>query len=177
MRPIKELWLPDDDMLFIDRTMIVGLSIAALGLILSAVVFWIAINNLSTPRIVRLVTLIPSRGNVILDDVGDSYSLSVRGYYSDQTIEDLDPEYVTYRSTDTEIVGVSQDGVVTANGPGSADIIIEYGPLSKSLHALVFGDIPTLPPIDPAMVGIIPGLDVEVRAVLNRSYRRTESGA
>ena len=122
----------------------------------------------SVPQVVRLVALVPSPGNVVLDDVGDSATLSVQGYYSDQTTADLEASLITYESTDPSVVSVSQDGVVTANGAGGADIIVGFGGFSRQVHALVFGDVPTLPPIDPDMVGVIPGLDVEVRAVLNR---------
>ena len=111
----------------------------------------------SVPQVVRLVALVPSQGNVVLDDVGDSATLSVQGYYSDQTTADLEASLITYESTDPSVVSVSQDGVVTANGAGGADIVIGFGGFSRQVHALVFGDIPTLPPIDPDMVGVIPG--------------------
>ena len=157
-----------------NKIVILGLSVAALSVTLMAVGVWFFINEpdatpiiTPTPRPPQLASLVPSRGSVILDDLGDTYNLSVQGHYSDQTTKDLEPQKVTYRSTDPEIVSVSQDGLVTATGAGAADIIIEYEDFSKSLHALVFGDIPTLPPIDPDMVGFIPGQD-EVRAVLNR---------
>ena len=157
--------------MFIDRIMSTGFAIAALTTAFAVVVLILVIvylMNLPVPQVVRLVALVPSPGNVILDDVGDSATLSVQGYYSDQTMADLEADFITYESTDPSVVSVSPGGVVTANGAGGADIVVRFGSFSKQVHALVFGDIPTLPLIDPDMVGPIPGLDEEVRAVLNR---------
>ena len=124
--------------------------------------------NQPVPQVVRLAGLVPSQGSVILDDVGDSATLSVQGYYSDQSLADLEVDFITYESTDPGVVSVSSDGVVTANGAGTADIITRFGDFERRVHTLALDDIPTLPPIDPSMVGPIPGLDEEVRAVLNR---------
>ena len=157
--------------MFIDRIMVTGFAIAVVTTVLAAVGLTIAVIyllNLPVPQVVRLVALVPSPGSVVLDDVGDSATLSVQGYYSDQTMAELEADFITYESTDPSVVSVSPDGVVTATGAGGADIVIGFGRFSRMVHALVFGDIPTLPPIDPAMVGVIPGLDEEVRAVLNR---------
>ena len=157
--------------MFIDRIMFTGLAIAVVTTVLAAVGLTIAVVyllNLPVPQVVRLVALVPFSGSVILDDVGDSAALSVQGYYSDQTLADLEADFITYRSTDPGVVSVSSDGVATASGAGGAEIVIEFGSLSKTVPALVFGDIPEPPPIDPAMVGIVPGLDEAVRAVLNR---------
>ena len=124
--------------------------------------------NLPVSQVVRLVGLVPSQGSVVLDGVGDSATLSVRGYYSDQSLADLESEFITYESSDPSVVSVSPDGLVTANGTGSADIEIGFGEFSKRIHVPVIGDIPTLPPVDQDMVGPIPGLGEEVSAVLNR---------
>ncbi len=122
----------------------------------------------SVPQVVRLVGLVPSPGSVILDDVGDTDTLSVKGYYSDQSLANLALNLVTYESSDSSVVSVTADGLVTANGPGWADILVEFGDFSERVHALVFGDIPTLPPIDPDMVGVTPGLHDEAQVVKNR---------
>ena len=123
----------------------------------------------SVPQVVRLVGLVPSPGTVILNEVGDTDTLSVQGYYSDQSLADLALNFVTYQSTDSGVVSVTPDGMVTANGPGGADIIVGFGNFNERVHAVVIRDIPTLPPIDPDMVGVIPGFGgEEVRAVLNR---------
>ena len=165
--------------MFIDKLMAIGFSIAAAGVGFAAlaVVLVLAYYEPSpAPQVVRLVALVPSPGDVILNDVGDSAPLTVQGYYSDLTTEDLDEDFITYKSTDPSVISVSPDGVVTANDSGGADIIIRFGGFSKRVHALVFGDLPTLPPIDPAMVGPIPGLDEEVRAVLNRVMVELQPG-
>ena len=157
--------------MFIDRIMSIGLGIAALATVLAAaalILMVIYLLNLPVPQVVRLVSLVPSPGTIVLDDVGDSATLSLQGYYSDQTLAELAEDFITYESTNPRVVSVSSDGVVTANGSGGAEIVIGFGGFSKTMHALVFGDTPTLPPIDPAMVGAIPGLDEEVRATLNR---------
>ena len=122
----------------------------------------------TVPQVVRLVGIVPAPGSVILDDLGDTETLSVQGYYSDQSLADLALNLVTYESSDSSVVSVTPDGVVTANGPGWADIVVEFGGFSERVHALVFGDIPTLPPIDPDMVGVIPGLHDEAQVVKNR---------
>ena len=165
--------------MFIDRIMIRGIVIAALGVAFATIAYFLVtayFENSSAPQVVRLVSLVPSPGNVILDDVGDSATLTVRGYYSDLTTEDLDRDFITYESTDPSIVSVSPDGVVTANDSGGADIIVRFGGFSKRVHALVFGDLPTLPPIDPDMVSPIPGLTGEVMAVLNRIMVELQPG-
>ena len=164
--------------LFIDRTMSMGFIVAALGTALAVIALVLAIvffENPPAPQVVRLAALVPSPGSVILDDVGDSTALMARGYYSDQTLEELDADFITYESTDPGVVSVSPDGVVTATGAGGADVIVSFGGFSKRVHALVFGDIPTLPAIDPAMVGPMPGLE-EVRAVLNRVIVELQPG-
>ena len=145
-----------------------GLGVAAFSLTIAATAFWLAVNVIDTSKDPQLVALVPSRGSVILEKVGDSYNLSVQGQFSDLTAQDLDPQHITYRSADPAVVSVSQEGLVTATGEGATDIAIEYGALTRSVRALIFGDVPTPPPIDPAMVGPIPDLDVELRAVLNR---------
>ncbi len=157
--------------MFIDRIMLTGIAVAVGTTVLAAVALTLMVIyllNLPVPQVVRLVALVPSPGTVILEDVGATGTLSVQGYYSDQTLADLEADFITYESTDPSVVSVSPDGTVIANGAGGADIIIGFGSFTKSVHALVFGDIPELPPIDPAMVGVIPDLEEEVRAVLNR---------
>ena len=157
--------------MFIDRIMSAGFAVAALAVALATIALLLAITLFElppTPQVVRLVSLVPSQGNIILDDVGDSAALSLKGYYSDLTLEDLDPDRITYESTNPAVASVSPDGVVTANDSGSVEILIQFGSFRKRVPVLIFGDIPTLPPIDPDMVGPIPGLDEEVRAVLNR---------
>ena len=159
-----------------DRTIVVGIAVSVAGLLLATVVLLYVLSTLTTPQVVRLVSLVPSHGAIILEDAGDSSTLNVRGYYSDLSLEDLDLDFVTYESTDPTVVTVSQDGTVVAAGAGSADILIDFGGFSTRVHALVFGDIPAIPPIDPAMVGVIPGLDIEARAVLNRVIIELQPG-
>ena len=157
--------------MFIDRIMATGFTIATLGVVVSTIALLILaaeVVRTPVPQVVRLVDLVSSPGSVILHDVGDSASLTVQGYYSDQSLADLAEKFITYESTDPNVVSASSDGVITANGPGGADIIIEFGTFSRTVNALVLDDIPRLPPIDPDKVGPIPGLDVDVEAVLNR---------
>ena len=130
----------------------VGIVVSLVGLILATAALLYLLTTLKTPQVVRLVSLIPSQSSIMLADVGDSATLTVRGYYSDLSTEDLDPSFITFESTDLGVATVSSDGVVTANDSGFADILIEFGGFSKRVHALVFGDLPTLPAIDPAMV-------------------------
>ncbi len=159
-----------------DRTIAVGIAVSVAGLLLATVVLLYVLSTLTTPQVVRLVSLVPSHGAIILEDAGDSATISVRGYYSDLSLEDLDPGFVTYDSTDSAVVTVSQDGTVVAAEAGSADILINFGGFSTRVHALVFGDTPSLPPVDPAMVGVIPGLDVEARVILNRVIIEIQPG-
>ena len=157
-------------LLFVDKTIVVGMTVAILGMVLSAALLVYMLLNVEVPQVVRLVALVPSPGTVVLGDVGDTADLTVQGYYSDLSLEDLDPERISFESTDPSIVSVTADGTVTALAQGAADIVIRLGSTTERVHALIFGDIPTLPPIDPAMVGPIPDpeLEIEVRAVLNR---------
>ena len=157
-------------LLFVDKTIVVGMTVAILGMVLSAALLVYMLLNVEVPQVVRLVALVPSPGTVVLGDVGDTADLTAQGYYSDLSLEDLDPERISFESTNPSIVSVTPDGTVTAEAQGAADIVVRLGGTTERVHALVFGDIPTLPPIDPAMVGPIPDpeLEIEVRAVLNR---------
>ena len=162
--------------MFIDRTIVVGALISVAGLALATAVLVYALTTLTTPQVVRLVGLVPSPGTVILDDVGDSATLTVQGYYSDLSTEDLDPAFVTYESTDPEVVTVSRDGTATAKGSGSADILVEFGSFRQRVHTVVFGTTTIIPRIDPSMVGVIPDLEVEIRAVLDRVIIELQPG-
>ena len=153
-------------MLFIDKTIAFGLLIGALGIALAVAAFIYAILNVSVPQVVRLAALSTSPGNVILQDAGDSVQLTVEGYYSDLSRERLDEESVDYMSTNPSVAMVSESGVVTAVMGGSADVIVERAGLSERVRVIVFGEIPTIPPIDPDMAGVIP--DTDILAVLNR---------
>ena len=163
--------------MFIDRTIVVGILVSLGGLALITVVLLLVLTDFKTPQVVRLVALAPSPGSVILEDTGDTATLTVQGYYSDLSLEDLDPSSMRFESSDPRVVTVSSNGVVTAGDSGFADILIEFGGLNKRVHALVFGEIPKLPAIDPADVGVIPGLDSEVRAVLNRAIIKLQPGS
>ena len=154
--------------LFINRKMMAGLGVAAFSLIIAAIIFWFATNVIDVPQENHLVALIPSPGSITLKDVGESVALNVQGHFSNSSPRDLDSDLITYESSNPEIATVSPDGIVTANGPGAADILIEYGGRVRNLHTLVFEDTPGIPPADPADIGPIPNLEVEVRAVLNR---------
>ena len=162
--------------MFLDRILLAGIVVSLASLALATALLLYVLTTLSTPQVVRLVSVVPSQGSIILDEVGDSVALTLRGYYSDLSLEDLDQSFVTYESTDPKVVTVAQGGIVTANGSGSAAILIEFGGFSKRVHALVFGDIPTLPPLDPSMVGIIGDLGVEIRVVLNRIIIELQPG-
>ena len=162
--------------MFIDRTIVVGIAVSLAGLVLATVVLLYVLTTLTTPQVVRLVSLLPSHGAIVLEDAGDSATLDVRGYYSDLSIEDLDPGFITYESSAPGVVTVSSDGLVTAVETGSADILVEFGGFSSRVHVLVLADLPSLPPIDPVMVGVLPGLDHEVRAILNRILLELQPG-
>ena len=162
--------------MFIDRTIVVGALISVAGLALATAVLVYALTTLTTPQVVRLVGLVPSPGTVILDDVGDSATLTVQGYYSDLSTEDLDPAFITYESTDPVVVTVSPDGTATAKGSGSADILVEFGSFRQRVHTIVFGTTTIIPRIDPSKVGVIPGLEVDIRAVLDRVIIELQPG-
>ena len=127
-----------------------------------------AVTYVDVPQVVRLVDLVTLPGTVILDGVGDLESLTVLGFYSDQTYGDIDDNLINFYATDPSVVEVSEGGLVRAVGPGSSDIILEFGRFNKRVHALVFDEYEPVPPVDPSMVGNIPGLQEEVPAVLNR---------
>ena len=43
----------------------------------------------------------------MLDKVGDTDTLSIQGYYSDQSLADLALDLVTYESSDSSVVSVT----------------------------------------------------------------------
>ena len=116
---------------------------------------------------VKLAGLTASPRSVVFANVGDSVTLTARGYYSDRSFDKLNGK-VTYESTNPAVVSVTANGIVTAQAEGAADIVARHGEFSVDVPVIVYGEMRMPPPVDPAMVGVVPAIDPETPVVLNR---------
>ena len=135
-----------------NRTILSGALISVVGVVLSAAILVFALNNYSVTQEVRLVGIVPSPKIIRLDHTGDSERLSVRVYYSDQSMGDLEDgsgATVSYTSSDSSVVQVDSDGVVTGIKTGGTDVVVKYGSLSATVPVFVRGMVRTMPPINP----------------------------
>ena len=135
-----------------NRTILSGALIGVVGLALSAAILVFALSNFSVAQEVRLAGIVPSPKIVRLDHAGDSEKLSVRGYYSDQSVGDLEDgsgATVSYTSSNSSVARVDSDGVVTGIKTGGADVVVKYGNLSGTVPVFVRGMVRAIPPIDP----------------------------
>ena len=126
---------------------------------------------------VLMVGIVPSPRIVRLQDVGDSQQLSVQGYYSDDSVGELEADLeatFSYTSSDASVVEVGPDGVLTAMKKGVADIEISYGSFVATAPVFVWGIMRTVPPIDPKRLLEID--DDGSAIVLNRVMVELEPG-
>ena len=160
------------------------MAVAALGVVFGALVYVFASpsppamregrpprldvsKSLSAMQEVKLAGLTASPRSVVFADVGDSVTLTARGYYSDRSFDKLNGK-VTYESTNPAVVSVTASGIVTAQAEGAADIVARHGEFSVDVPVIVYGEMRMPPPVDPAMVGVVPAIDPETPVVLNR---------
>ena len=170
--------------MFKSRVAIQVLAVAALGVVFGALVYVFASpsppamregrpprldvsKSLSAMQEVKLAGLTASPRSVVFADVGDSVALTARGYYSDRSFDKLNGK-VTYESTNPAVVSVTASGIVTAQAEGAADIVARHGEFSVDVPVIVYGEMRMPPPVDPAMVGVVPAIDPETPVVLNR---------
>ena len=138
-----------------DRTVLVGGLIAVCGVVLSAVILVVALANISIKQEVRLVGIVPSPQIIRFDHTGNAITLSIQGYYSDQSVGDLDDGSgvaLSYNSSDPSVVKVAANGVVTAMKTGGADVTVTYGSLDATVPVSVWGPMRAVPPHDPDRV-------------------------
>ena len=154
--------------MFFDRTIAVGVIVSLFGMVLAVAAYAVVLASISVEQDVRLVGVAPSPGSIVLDDIGDSTRLSVRGYYSDRSFGDLDQSAVTYTSTDPSVARVDENGNVAAMDSGTADVMVRHAGFSKRVPVTVLGEMTMPPPINPDMVGVLPELGLEAEVVLNR---------
>ena len=160
-----------------DRTVLVGGLIAVCGVVLSAVILVVALANISIKQEVRLVGIVPSPQIIRLDDTGDAITLSIQGYYSDQSVGDLDDgsgEALSYTSSYPSVVLVDSDGIVTGIELGGADITVTYGSFGATVPVFVRGPVRTVPPVDPER--LLEVGDDGSAVVLNRIVVELEPG-
>ena len=101
---------------------------------------------------VHLVGILPSPRIIRLDSTGESERLSVSGYFSDRTVNDLDDgsaATVSFNSSDPLVANVDSRGVVTGLAVGGADVVVSYGDLTATVPVFVWGPMRTVPPVDP----------------------------
>ncbi len=126
---------------------------------------------------IQLVDIIPSPRIITLNGAGGSQRLTVQGFYSDGSIGELEADSgaaFSYTSSDSEVVQVSSDGVVSSIKAGGADITVTYGDFDSTVPVLVWGEVRRIPPIDPER--LLPIDDDGTAIVLNRVMARLEPG-
>lgn len=94
------------------------------------------INFSATPIAVTAISLVASPTSVSLSASGAVQQLQVEATYSNESIQDVTAESI-YASNNTSVAAVSQAGVVTAIGNGSATIIVSYGGVATSVSVAV----------------------------------------
>ena len=160
-----------------DRTVLVGGLIAVCGVVLSAVILMVALANISIKQEVRLVGIVPSPQIIRLDHTGNAITLSIQGYYSDQSVGDLDNdsgEALSYTSSYPSVVQVDSDGIVTGIELGGADITVTYGSFGATVPVFVRGPVRTVHPVDPER--LLEVGDDGSAVVLNRIVVELEPG-
>ena len=138
-----------------ERTVLVGGLIAVCGVVLSAVILVVALANISVKQEVRLVGIVPSPQIIRLDHTGNAITLSIQGYYSDQSVGDLDDgsgAALSYASSYPSVVQVDSDGIVTGKKTGGADVTVTYGSLEATVPVFVWGPMRAVPPHNPDLV-------------------------
>ena len=99
-----------------------------------------------------LVGILPSPSIIRLDAPGETERLSVRGYFSDRTVNELDDgsaATVSFSSSAPSVAEVDSRGVVTGLAVGGADVVVSYGDLTATVPVFVWGPMRTVPPVDP----------------------------
>src|ERR1700749_5163512 len=82
----------------------------------------------------------PPPASITLNAAGATKQLTVEATYSDESSVNVTSS-ATYASNSTSVATVSQSGLVTAVGKGSATVIASYGGLASSVSITV--SIPT----------------------------------
>ncbi len=101
---------------------------------------------------VQLVGVLPSPRIVKFDTPGDSQQISVEGYYSDDSLGELEDGRdgtLSYASSDPAVAQVDSGGLVTAMKKGGADIVVSYAGFESTVTVMVWGPVKSIPAIDP----------------------------
>jgi Bacterial Ig-like domain (group 2) len=94
------------------------------------------VNFNATAVAVSEVSLLASPPNFALGSVGAAQQLQVVATYSAESLQDVTIGS-TYASNNTSVATVSQTGLVTAMGNGTATIVASYGGMASSVSATV----------------------------------------
>ena len=132
---------------------------------------------LIVPQEVKLIDIIPSPRIVTLNGPGQSQRLTVQGFYSDGSKGDLVPdpgEEFRYASSDTSVVEVTSEGVISSLKAGGTDVTVSYGAFESEVPVLVWGEVRQIPPIDPDR--LLPIDEDGTAIVLNRVMARLVQG-
>ena len=124
---------------------------------------------LVVPQEIKLIDIIPSPRIVTLDGPGQSQQLTVQGFYSDGSTGDLvlkPGEEFFFASSDTSVVEVAPNGVLSSHKAGGADVLVAYRHLEAEVPVLVWGEVRRIPPVDPDR--LLPIDDDGTAIVLNR---------
>ena len=141
--------------MFFDRTLTIGILIAVFTTALSVPILVFGLQGVGELRHeAQLAAIFPTPRTIVFKETGESARLKVRGIYSDGEEAALsdDEADIIFSSSDTDVVTVDSDGVVTAIQPGSADITVRYGNISAEAPVIVYSPIVEIPPIDPDKV-------------------------
>lgn len=142
--------------LFKDKVLVGGLLISAAGLALPiAILLFVGLQPAALRQDSQLAAILPSPGTIVFPEVGVSERLNIRGLYSDGDIRALPDDQglaLKFSYTEAGVIDIDADGLVTAVGPGGADVIVEYGGVSAEVPIIVYGPFVHVPPIDETKV-------------------------
>ena len=142
--------------LFKDKVLVGGLLISAAGLALPiAILLFVGLQPAALRQDSQLAAILPSPGTIVFPEVGASERLNIRGLYSDSDIRALPDDQglaLKFSYTEAGVIDIGADGLVTAVGPGGADVIVEYGGVSAEVPIIVYGPFVHVPPIDETKV-------------------------
>ena len=129
------------------------------------------------PEGVQLVGILPAPRIAHLGGPGESLSLEVQGYYSDDSVAALPTDSrdrLEFESDDSEIARVSSNGELTGVEIGGTNVTVTFGKYSSTVPVLVWGPARSVPAADPSQLMEI---DSEGSAViLNRRIVELNDG-
>jgi len=126
-----------------------------------------------TATVVRETSLLASPASMTFTASGATEQLAVEATYSDESSQNVTPNAI-YASNNTSVATVSQNGLITAMGSGSATVIASYGGFASSVSITV--KIPSATYSISGTAGVA-SATVSISGAANASATANSSGA